>query len=147
MIGKNYWNWTRINILKASVVDLWHLGTDPDLQIRTTDLRIHFQIRTWLFWQWLTRYQQKIQLFNIFFAYYFLKINLHSVADLDLDLQIRTTDLRIHIQIRTWLFWQWLTRYQQKIQLFNIFSLITSVNKFTQCCRSGSGSGSQLDPD
>ncbi len=62
-------------MLRNSVVDPWHSGTDPDSS--TTDLPIWIL----LFLQWLTRCQLKksfFQSFCQFGAHYFLKVHLHQ---------------------------------------------------------------------
>ncbi len=59
--------------LFISVLDLRHLGTDPDPGISTTALQ-----KSYFFRQWLLRCQQKISFFSkiFFFVYCFLKVRL-----------------------------------------------------------------------
>jgi hypothetical protein len=70
-------------------VDPWHLGTDPDPRIRTTDLQIGIRIgiRLWV----LLRIRISIPKATVVDLWHF---------GTDSDIQIRTTDLRIRIHIR-----------------------------------------------
>ncbi len=72
--------------LSTSIVDPWHFGTDTDLQIHATDLRIGIWILLWiLIWILLfTSVTFKMPTKNNFLlTYYFLKVHLHYSSKIE----------------------------------------------------------------